>query len=110
VTFDGAAGYWPAGVTFDGAAGYWPAGVTFDGAAGYWPAGVTADGPWLDGVDFEGPCGAGKVFPGICGDCALAEPAKPKLSSAAEVVPIKRLNVIDAFSISRRGLALQPSN
>jgi hypothetical protein len=43
----------------------------------------------------SGAWGAGMVLTGACADAVAA---KPKLSTVAVVVPIKRLNVIDAFS------------
>jgi hypothetical protein len=49
-------------------------------------------------MGFEGACGAGKVLPAVCAVCADAAAANPMLSTVAVVVPIKRLNVIDAFS------------
>jgi hypothetical protein len=71
---------------------------------------VTFEGACAAGVTFEGICAAGIVFVVVCADCALADAAKPRLSSAAVVVPIKRLNVIDAVSVKGRKLLVQRSN
>jgi hypothetical protein len=72
-----------AGQVLLGAAGACAAGQVLLGAAGAWAAGMV----------FIGPCAAGIVF--ICADAVAA---KPKLSTVAALVPIKRLNVIDALS------------
>src|SRR5262245_23115063 len=83
-------------MAFDGAAGACAAGMAFDGAAG----GCAA------GYDFPGACAAGRAFPAAC---ANAVDTIPKPNTVAAVVPIKRLNVIDAYSTENFG-SLQPSN
>jgi hypothetical protein len=52
-----------------------------------------------------GACAAGKLFWGVC---ASADETTPTLNTVAAVVPIKRLNVIDADS-TWCARALQPS-
>jgi hypothetical protein len=73
------------------------AGKVLLGATPAWPV-ATGAGRVFEGTEScdagAGPWAAGNVF----GACADAEAAKPKLSTAAVVVPIKRLNVIDAIS------------
>jgi hypothetical protein len=87
----GVDGYWADGWLLTGAIGACAAGRVLTGAVGYW-----ADGWLLTGA--VGACAAGRVLTGVCADCADADAATPKLSTVAVVVPIKRLNVIDAFS------------
>ena len=69
------------------------AGQVLLGAAGACAAGKVFTGACAAGKVFTGPWAAGKVF--VCADAVAA---KPKLSTVAALVPIKRLNVIDAIS------------
>ena len=72
------------------------AGKVLLGATPAWPV-ATGAGRVFEGTEScdagAGPWAAGKVF--VCADAVAA---KPKLSIVAVLVPIKRLNVIDAIS------------